>query len=160
MSINAIAAELGVSKPTIYLRWSSKAQLAAAAVNYLHVDEPDAPTGDVRHDLIAHVKRVQRVLDIVGVGLTGTVRAEQKTNPELVAAFRDRTIRPSRQRARRILQTGIRQGVIRAEVDINAAVDLLVGALFAAYIAGEERMFDAEAVVDTLLGGLATGAVG
>src|SRR5262249_18131742 len=131
MSINAIAAELGVSKPTIYLRWRSKAQLAAAAVAYLHVDQPDAPTGDIRHDLLAHLKRVHRVLDPIGIGVTGTVLAEKTSNPQLIATFRQRSIRPSRQRARRILQDGIRQGIIRADVDINAAVDLLVGSIYA-----------------------------
>jgi AcrR family transcriptional regulator len=158
MSINAIAAELGVSKPTIYLRWPSKADLAAAAVTHLHVDQPDAPTGDIRGDLIAHVRRVQKVLETVGIGLTGTVLAEQESNPPLIAAFRDREVRPNRQRARRILQEGIRQGVVRADADVNAAVNMLVGALYAAYVAGEERTFDAEAVVDTLLTGLATSA--
>src|ERR671932_251782 len=68
MSVNAIAAELGVSKPTIYLRWPSKAALAPAAVNYMHVDQPEAPSGDVRQDLIAHVRRVQRVIETVGIG--------------------------------------------------------------------------------------------
>src|SRR5207248_10223439 len=70
MSINAIAAELGVSKPTIYLRWPSKVDLAAAAVTSLHVDQPEDPTGDVRIDLIAHVMSVKRVHDTVGIGLT------------------------------------------------------------------------------------------
>jgi len=159
MSINAIAAELGVSKPTIYLRWPSKVDLATAAVTSLHVDQPEAPTGVVRADLIAHLKRVWRVIETVGIGLTGTVLAEQDGNPALVAAFRERAVRPSRQRARRILQDGIRQGVIRSDADVNAAVDMLVGALYAAYVAGDERTFDAESVVDTLLAGLAIEAV-
>ena len=159
MSINAIAAELGVSKPTIYLRWPSKIDLATAAVTSLHVDQPEAPTGDMRTDLIAHVKRVQSVIETVGIGLTGTVLSEQKTNPALIAAFRERAVRPSRQRARRILQAGIRQGVIRSDADVNAAVDMLVGALYAAYIAGDDRTFDVESVVDTLLAGLATRAI-
>src|SRR5947207_13623068 len=76
MSINAIAAELGISKPTIYLRWPSKVDLAAAAVTSLHVDQPEDPTGDLRADLIAHVRRVHRVLQTVGIGLTGAVIAE------------------------------------------------------------------------------------
>jgi AcrR family transcriptional regulator len=154
MSVNAIAAELGISKPTIYLRWPSKIDLAAAAVAQLHVDQPEAPSGDVRHDLVAHLRRVQTVLDVVGIGLTGTLLAERNSNPALIAAFRDRAVRPSRQRARRILQEGIRQGIIRSDVDVNAAVNLLVGALYAAYIAGEERAFDAESAVDALLAGL------
>ena len=77
------------------------------------------------------------------------------TNPSLIAAFRDRAVRPSRRRARRILQAGIRAGTVRADVDIHAAVDMLVGALYAAFLAGDDRSLDPEAVVDTLLAGLA-----
>src|SRR6185369_4153415 len=139
-------------------RWPSKVDLATAAVTSLHVDQPEATVGDVRQDLIAHVRRVQRVIETVGIGLTGTVLAEKESNPALIAAFRERAVRPSRQRARRILQAGIRQGVIRADVDVNAAVDMLVGALYAVYLAGDERTFDAESVVDTLLSGLGTHA--
>jgi hypothetical protein len=91
----------------------------------------------------------------VGIGLIGSLLAEQGTNPELIAAFRERAVLPSRQRARRILQAGIRQGAIRADADVNAAVDLLVGALYAAHVAGDERTFDPVSVVDTLLAGLA-----
>jgi hypothetical protein len=102
---------------------------------------------------------VQRVIETVGIGLTGTVLSEQKTNPALIAAFRERAVRPSRQRARRILQAGIRQGLIRSDADVNAAVDMLVGALYATYIAGDDPTFDVESVVDTLLAGLATRAI-
>ena len=40
---------------------------------------------------------------------------------------------------------------------MNAAVNLLVEALYAAYLAGEGPTFDPEAIVDTLLGDLGTG---
>jgi AcrR family transcriptional regulator len=155
MSINAIAAELGVSKPTIYLRWPSKLELALAAVASLYVDLPEAPTGDVRADLIAHLRSVKRVHDTVGIGLAGSMLAEQRHNPILVSRFRERAVWPSRQRARRILQAGVRRGVIRSDTDVNAAVNMLVGSLYAAYLAGDERAFDPESVVDTLLTGLA-----
>src|SRR5579859_7256481 len=155
MSINAIAAELGFSKPTIYLRWPSKINLAIAAVTSLYVDQPEALAGDVRTDLIAHVRNVQRVHATDGIGLLGSVLAEQENNPRLIAAFRECAVRPSRQRARRILQDGIRQGLIRPDADLNAAAGMLVGALYAAYVAGDDRTFDPESVVDTLLAGLA-----
>jgi AcrR family transcriptional regulator len=154
MSVNAIAAELGVSKPSIYLRWPSKIDLATAAVTSLYVDQPDAAIGDVRTDLIAHIKSVKRVHDTVGIGLAGGMLAVQQTNPELVAVFRERAVQPSRQRARRILQAGIRQGIIRSDADVHAAVDMLVGAMYAAYVAGDDRTFDPESLVDTLLAGL------
>jgi hypothetical protein len=103
---------------------------------------------------------VKRVHDTVGVGLTGSMLAEQRSNPALMAVFRERAVRPSRQRAGRILQAGIRQGVVRADADVNAAVDMLVGALYAAYVAGDDRTFDAESVVDILLAGLAIETIG
>jgi AcrR family transcriptional regulator len=155
LSINAIAAELGISKPTIYLRWPSKLDLASAAVTSLYVDQPITATGDIRVDLIAHLKNVKRVHDTVGIGLVGGMLAAQQSNPELIGEFRERAVRPSRQRARRILQAGIRHGVIRHDADVHAAVDMLVGAMYAAYVAGDERSFDAESVVDTLLAALA-----
>jgi AcrR family transcriptional regulator len=154
MSVTAIAAELGVSKPTIYLRWPSKVDLAIAAVTYLHVDRPEALSGDTRADLVRHLKGVQRVYETVGIGLFGTMLAEQESNPALIAAFRERVVRPSRQRAQRILQAGIRRGVIRSDANVRAAVDMLVGTLIAAWLAGEEQTFDAESVVDTLLASL------
>jgi AcrR family transcriptional regulator len=159
MSVNAIAAELGVSKPTIYLRWPSKIDLATAAVTSLYVDQPSATTGDVRADLVAHLKSVKRVHDTVGIGLMGGMLSAQQSNPELLAVFRERAVRPSRQRARRILQAGIRQGAIRPDADVHAAVDMLVGALYAAFVAGDDRTFDPESVVDTLLAGLATSRI-
>jgi AcrR family transcriptional regulator len=154
MSINAIAAELGVSKPTIYLRWPSKMELALAAVTSLYVDQPVAETGDVRADLVAHLRGVKRVHDTVGIGLAGSMLAAERSNPSLIARFRERAVRPSRQRARRILQAGIRRGTIRSDTDVNAAVNMLVGSLYAVYLAGDERSFNIESVVDTLLAGL------
>jgi len=50
--------------------------------------------------------------------------------------------------------------MVRHDVDINATVDLLVGSIYAAYVAGEEHAFDAETIVDTLLVGIATDALG
>ena len=44
MSVDAVAAEAGVSKPTLYLRYPSKAALATAAL--AHVREETAPKRD------------------------------------------------------------------------------------------------------------------
>ena len=39
MSMDAVASEAGVTKPTVYRRWSSKADLATAALAELQGDE-------------------------------------------------------------------------------------------------------------------------
>ncbi|MGZ6812033.1 MAG: helix-turn-helix domain-containing protein, partial [Blastococcus sp.] len=53
MSIDAVAARAGVSKPTVYLRHATKADLATAAIASMRAASRPAPTGDVRADLIA-----------------------------------------------------------------------------------------------------------
>jgi AcrR family transcriptional regulator len=53
-SIDAIATRAGVSRPTIYRRWPSKAHLIAQAVF------PDVGTDDVATDITAEIRKVIR----------------------------------------------------------------------------------------------------
>jgi AcrR family transcriptional regulator len=46
MSVDAVAAEAGVSKPTLYLRYPSKAALATAALAHLPEQTAPAKTGE------------------------------------------------------------------------------------------------------------------
>jgi len=45
MSIDAIADAAGVSKPTIYRRWTGKADIATAALTQLRISEPPVISG-------------------------------------------------------------------------------------------------------------------
>ncbi|MBL8235450.1 MAG: helix-turn-helix transcriptional regulator, partial [Bryobacterales bacterium] len=53
MSLDAIAVDARVSKPTMYRRWSSKADLATAALRTLQLAEPRPDSGSTPADLIA-----------------------------------------------------------------------------------------------------------
>src|SRR5450631_3926094 len=51
MSLDNVALEAGVSKPTIYRRWSGKADLATAALRTLQISETAVDTGSTAGDL-------------------------------------------------------------------------------------------------------------
>ena len=53
MTVDGVAAEAGVSKAAIYLRYRSKADLATAALARLRESGRPEPTGDLRTDLTA-----------------------------------------------------------------------------------------------------------
>jgi AcrR family transcriptional regulator len=160
MSIDAIASEARVSKPTIYLRWRNKAELATAAIAYFRETETWAMTGDVRAQLAGLLRRTQFTIgQLLGTSFLGTLLAEEREHPGLIAGYRDSVVRPRRQLVRELLQLAQRRGELRTDLDLDSAVELISGAYYARVIAGEP--FDdgwAERVIATIWRGMAADA--
>ncbi|MCX6588698.1 MAG: TetR/AcrR family transcriptional regulator [Acidobacteria bacterium] len=136
MSLDAVAEEAGVSKPTIYRRWSSKADLATAALGTIETSELVVATGSTVGDLTAALQNFSRsLLRPNGMSLIGTVLAEEAHTPELLAMFRERLVANRRAQLLGILRQAQRGGELRAGVSLDAAVNLLVGAYYARYLA-------------------------
>lgn len=136
MSLDAVAEEAGVSKPTIYRRWSSKADLATAALGTIETSELVVATGSTVGDLTAALQNFSRsLLRPNGMSLIGTVLAEEAHTPELLAMFRERLVANRRAQLLGILRQAQRGGELRAGVSLDAAVNLLVGAHYARYLA-------------------------
>jgi AcrR family transcriptional regulator len=156
MSVDAVAARAGVSKPTIYLRHPTKADLATAAIASMRVRPRPAPTDDVRADLVAHLRLLRAGLERPnGMAMFGTVLAEERETPELLALFRERLVAPRRRELRAVLEAARARGDLRRDANVEVAVNALVGAFFARYLAGDSlggRFVTT--LVDTILDGL------
>ncbi|MEZ5367329.1 MAG: TetR/AcrR family transcriptional regulator [Bryobacterales bacterium] len=136
MSIAAIAESAGVTKPALYRRWKSKADLATAALLQLQTEEPTPQTGDLEQDLRKALENFQRNLFRPnGMAMIGMLLSEEKRAPELIALFRERITRRRRQIVRSILEAGAARGEIPREADLDVAVNLLIGSFYAKYIA-------------------------
>jgi AcrR family transcriptional regulator len=156
MSVDGVAARARVSKPTVYLRHPSKAQLATAAIASMRVEPRPAPTGDVRADLVVHLRLLRAGLQRpYGMATLGTVLAEEHETPELLALFRERLVAPRRAELRAVLEAARERGELRPRANLDVAVNALVGAFFARYLAGDSLggRFVGD-LVDTVLGGL------
>ncbi|MGH3930752.1 MAG: TetR/AcrR family transcriptional regulator [Pseudonocardiaceae bacterium] len=154
MSIDAVAREAGVSKPTIYLRYpGGKSELATAALADLRNRNDITHTGDTRTDLIAELRRFQRGVERpFGMAMIGTVLAEEHHHPELLARFREHVVAPRRRLLRGVLEQARERGELVPGADLDRAVTMLVGSYYAGYLAGEEIPADwPEQTVDTLL---------
>jgi AcrR family transcriptional regulator len=156
MSVDAVAAEASVSKPTLYLRYPSKAALATAAV--AHVREQTAPkeTGDTRADLVAQLRHFRAGVERpYGMAMIGTVLAEEHHTPELLERFRDQVVEPRRRMLRLILERARARGELTANADLETAVNALVGSYYASYLAGGRVRRDwPERTVELVLNGL------
>jgi AcrR family transcriptional regulator len=156
MSVDAVAARAGVSKPTVYLRHPTKADLATAAIASMRAAPRPAPTGDARADLLAQLRLLRAGLERpYGMATLGTVLAEEHETPELLVLFRERLVAPRRHELRAVLEAAREHGEVREDANLDVAVAALVGAFFARYLAGDSlggRFVTT--LVDTVLDGL------
>ena len=156
MSIEEVAAEAGVSRPTIYLRYPGKAELATAALaSYRDVGRPEE-TGDTHDDLVARLRHFRRGVERpFGMAMIGSVLAEEHATPELLSLFRERVVEPRRNEVREVLEHAHERGELRKDTDLEAAVNMLIGSYYARYLAGDPFPEEwPEAVVGTVLKGL------
>lgn len=162
MSVEAIAAEAGVTKPTVYRRWPSKANLATAALAVLQAEESPPARGEARADLVALLATFQRsLLRPNGMSMLGTLLAEEERAPELIALFRERIVASRRRGVRDLLDAARSRGELRPDADLDAAVNALIGSFYARYLSGEGVPADwPERIVATVWGGIAGRADG
>jgi AcrR family transcriptional regulator len=133
VSMDAVAARAGVSKATIYRWWPTKETLALDALYEQLTDpSPESPdTGTLRGDLLALLLGfMERVGDRPFGRVIGALITEAATDPVFGALYRERYVDPRRVQARAILQRALERGEIGAGTDVEAAVDLLYGALY------------------------------
>ena len=158
MSVEGVAAEAGVGKTTIYRRYASKEELVAAALGALRDNLGPLPdTGDTRSDLVEMILQMRLAIRRgPGFGMMGALLVEESRSPELLELLRERVLRPRRDEAMTVLQRGVDRGEVRPDVDLEVAVQAMVGAVFMRHIFGApESRRRIEQTVDTVWNGLA-----
>ncbi|HBF83117.1 MAG TPA: TetR family transcriptional regulator [Streptomyces sp.] len=163
VSMEAVAAEAGVGKPTVYRRWSSKGALVADAV--LHsgafgADEPveePSDTGDVERDLRAWVRAYAEKMAAPGITpLLLALTAAAAESPGAGDILYRRLTGPWHRALVERLWAGVAAGQVRADRSLEAVADALIGALLYQLLTGNAATSPerAENLVGTILGGL------
>lgn len=128
MTVEQVAAAAGVSKPTIYLRYRSKAELVAAMIDRLRLPLPALDGSSARRDLERLIEQQDEWVDRHGVRLVAAVLLEEADHPELLERFRERVADPARAAFVDVLRAGIARGELREGADDDEVVDILTGA--------------------------------
>ncbi|XRQ03348.1 TetR/AcrR family transcriptional regulator [Actinomadura welshii] len=155
VSIEAVAARAGVGKTTIYRRWPSKEALIVAALGAAKAPLPEPSGASVREDLTEIARALAAERGHRHLRCFWNVLGSAEKHPELYARYRKDIIEPRRAIVRDVLRRGIDGGELRPDADVEVAISMLVGSL--APRRPRETFPDgyAEAVVDTLLRGIA-----
>lgn len=131
VTIEAIAAKAGVSRPTIYRYWPNAPAVAMAA--FLEASGAPAASKTSRSPLEALRAQLHAVADAfaapAGRSIAAMVAAAQ-SETELAKAFRNEFIARNRDAARLLLDRCIADGLVAPPDDIDLALDLIFGPLF------------------------------
>jgi len=156
LGIERVAARAGVGKATIYRRWPGKEDLLLDAITALKAPLPELAGRSVAEDLVSLLGAMcQQTADPRRTREFALLLGEGAKYPRLMARYRETVVEPRREVIRSVLRRGVATGELRADVDIDAALYMLTGAVLA------RGKFDSippgypERVVGELLQGLA-----
>jgi AcrR family transcriptional regulator len=160
LTMDALVERTGVSKTTMYKHWPSRTDLIAATVRRLTAAPAIPDTGSVRGDLIA------MTLDSLDTykgprwpGLASVLEAAGH-DPELRAALESvpaAGFTAGFSNLRTVLGRAAQHGELRTDIDTEAAITVLVGAIFFRLRLADLPQVKREVpgIIDTILEGLA-----
>ena len=129
LTMERVRERAGVGKATVYRRYGSKAELVTAAVAHLHQELPlPDDTGSLRGDFGEVAKAAVEGADAAQwITFMPRMLAEVAQEPELRDLFYAALVQPRRSVIETVLRRGVERGEVRADVDLELAVDLITG---------------------------------
>lgn len=128
LSIEGIAREAGVGKPTIYRWWDHKCLLVMDA--FFETTAPKVPFPKSRTlaaALRTHLKRVTKLLRGRPGRIVAEMVGEGQSNPEALERFRERFFSQLLAPAREAIEQAKATGECRSAADTTVLLDLLYG---------------------------------
>ncbi|WP_033437492.1 TetR/AcrR family transcriptional regulator [Saccharothrix sp. NRRL B-16314] len=159
LSMEAVAKRAGVGKSALYRRWPSKQEMATSVISEATAAQapPTADTGSLRDDLretvnalmawLAHPLFSRILPDLV---------AEMARTPELGGVVDAVVCGPRRELAATMFRRAVERGELRADVDLEIALDLFAAAIYwrLTVRAAQAEPGYVDELVDTILRGI------
>jgi AcrR family transcriptional regulator len=141
LTIEAVAAHARVGKATVYRWWPNKAALiadafASSATRKLHF--PD--TGSVLTDMSQQMRQLVKVFRSRRGRIVSAILGAGQSDRALIAAFRERFLRPRRQEAYATLRRGILRGELRKDIDLDLLLDSLYGPIYMRFLIRHDKL--------------------
>ena len=131
MSLESVAAAAGTTVPSLRRRYRDKAELAAAVVGSLRVEEPPAGAPSPRAFALAILENFHRNLRAIpALAILGSLLAEEERHPELLHLFKTHLVEPRRA----LLRQALAAGDLPASADLDALTSMLIGSFYGQHV--------------------------
>jgi AcrR family transcriptional regulator len=143
VTIADIAADAGVTRPTIYRRWPGKFELVSDALDYgLAAQQAAYNWADEEQEPFERFRQVVHRVDPCfanpdAIVLQGNFMGETNRTPELLELLTARAVEPRLTQLEALLTELKEQKKIRPDVDARTVTTLCFGAFFGAHLRGE-----------------------
>lgn len=156
-TVDAVAADSGVAKSTIYRHFGSSNELLLAAMAETVGEVPDIDTGDVRDDLRRLVHQYVCMATQPGMYQLFTAVMHRGANDEDFERLQRGLIVERKSPLRRAIQRAMVAGVIDPSIDVDTVAAMLEGPLVARVLhdRGEFRSGEIDQIVELVLRGVA-----
>jgi AcrR family transcriptional regulator len=141
LTIEEVVAHSNVAKATVYRWWPNKAALiidafASSTSRKLHF--PD--TGSVRTDMSQQMRQVVKIFRSRRGRIVSAIVGGGQSDPDLIAAFRKRFMRPRRREAYTTLQRGVQRGELPGDLDMDLVLDALYGPIYMRFLLRHDHL--------------------
>jgi AcrR family transcriptional regulator len=156
-SVEQVAVRAGVAKTTVYRRFPSRSALIESVLEQLAEEGPTPPLrGSVRERLVIILGAIRRNTPDSPRGRI-LMHAMASDDAALAHLVHDRVLSPRAALLRSVIEEGIATGELRADLDVDAAVPILVGPML--YLGmwrmrESSRRVDVDVVVELIMDGL------
>jgi AcrR family transcriptional regulator len=136
-SMDAIANASGVSKATIYNHWADKEAFVLELLDYLNGlnERPRFDSGDTQADLVAVLShRPPHARARFKEQLLPHLVTYSAQNTRFGQTWKSRVMEPARREIRQILTRGIERGELRADLNYDLSLALLLGPMMYSHV--------------------------
>jgi len=125
-----VAESARVSRTTVYRHWPTRADLLRATFETMVGPKHKEPTGHLRQDLIRFVDELaEHLRDVDQAKMFASIIERSQWDP-VVAEVKRLMCSDGYDHLAAILENGLRDGEVRADLDLEIATDQLVGTVF------------------------------
>ena len=140
LTVEAVAAQSGVGKPTIYRQWANASELAMAALMSGGPVKLEESGTNLRSALTAQMRSlVQAFATTRGRQITMTLAAADPES-EYTKAFRNQVILSSREAGRALLQEATVRGEVTLPQDVEVLLDMIYGPVYYRLLVGHRPL--------------------
>ncbi len=131
MSLESVSTAAGTTVPSLRRRYRNKAELVAAVIGSLRVEEPPTGAPSPRAHALAILENFHRNLRAVpALAILGSLLTEEERHPELLHLFKTRLVEPRRA----LLRKALAAGDLPDAADIDALTSMLIGSFYGRYV--------------------------